>query len=259
MLAHKWAESYRSDNTAFSVARNLLQESQFFCMPSCLDQWIDLFDGHVFTADVQPPFPNTAVVIRMHIEKTDTFRTVIGFFIQRSAHDFDVYVTSQQDAERWVTSPCFMWQQIGEGFQLIQSHERPNPFKDYAEPDDEFVSEFVFAICQAAWMLFTVISSSSVTTTDHPAPKALNKKREKKGKLPLVSYKTLQLNVPNIRNEKENHGGTHSSPRLHFRRGHVRKLRSGRIVKVQPCIVGSKHGMVVKDYHVKAPTASVLP
>lgn len=47
-------------------------------------------------------------------------------------------------------------------------------------------------------------------------------------------------------------GGTHASPRQHDRRGHYRKLRSGKQVWVKSCKVGkASDGVVFKDYVVR--------
>jgi hypothetical protein len=37
-------------------------------------------------------------------------------------------------------------------------------------------------------------------------------------------------------------GGTHASPRLHWRRGHVRRLANGKITNVRPTLVGVMKG-----------------
>lgn len=63
----------------------------------------------------------------------------------------------------------------------------------------------------------------------------LQAKREKAGKPPLPDqYLTIRLNA---RVAKAYQGGTHASPRPHWRRGHVRTLESGKRVAVQPHMV----------------------
>lgn len=48
-------------------------------------------------------------------------------------------------------------------------------------------------------------------------------------------------------------GGTHASPALHERRGHLRALASGKIVPVRPAWVGDPNrGAILKDYRVKS-------
>lgn len=45
--------------------------------------------------------------------------------------------------------------------------------------------------------------------------------------------------------------GTHESPRLHLRRGHIRRLPTGKTTWVRQCIVGNpERGTVEKDYRV---------
>jgi hypothetical protein len=48
-------------------------------------------------------------------------------------------------------------------------------------------------------------------------------------------------------------GGTHASPRHHFRRGHIRQLPTGALTWVRHCLVGSREsGEVLKTYKFEA-------
>lgn len=97
-----------------------------------------------------------------------------------------------------------------------------------------------------------VLACSNVAWIDNPAPKLINKARVKKGKVPLYSYKTLHI-LANESGEKVRSAGNgkHASPRVHLRRGHIRRLQSGKRVWVQSCVVGDKsRGVVAKDYAV---------
>ncbi len=96
-----------------------------------------------------------------------------------------------------------------------------------------------------------VFSCSNVFTIAHEQNKFINAKRVKKKKLPFFSYKTLH-----IKDGKESLSGRdgesiadRNSPRLHFRRGHIRRMANGRKTWVSSCLVGDKSkGMVHKDY-----------
>lgn len=71
----------------------------------------------------------------------------------------------------------------------------------------------------------------------------------KSKKKPLFSTWTLHLKQGN--GESRNLGGTHSPPRLHLRRGHIREYKPGKYTWVQACVVGRKElGIIHKDYAV---------
>lgn len=93
----------------------------------------------------------------------------------------------------------------------------------------------------------SAINCTNVRKVIHNPPVKLQKARGKRGKMPLFSYYTLELNG---RNEPgPSLGGKHNSPRVHLRRGHPRQYRPGKWTWVQPCMVGNKDlGMVHKDY-----------
>ena len=97
----------------------------------------------------------------------------------------------------------------------------------------------------------SVINCANVTTAEVGPPAALNKKRQEKGKQPFFSYKVLQLSDERREAGKGGDGGNHASPRMHLRRGHLRRLES-KVVWVRPAMVnaGANAGVVLKDYAV---------
>ncbi|MCP4127325.1 MAG: hypothetical protein GY753_09715 [Gammaproteobacteria bacterium] len=96
-----------------------------------------------------------------------------------------------------------------------------------------------------------VLNCSNVKTIDSQEKKFINKKRKAKGKLPLFTYKTLHIDTGEREEQKGPSKGAHASPRVHLRRGHIRKLAAGKTTWVQPCVVGDKSkGIVHKEYLV---------
>ncbi len=97
-----------------------------------------------------------------------------------------------------------------------------------------------------------VFSCSNVTTVEHNPPKFINSLRTKKGKVPFFSYRTLHITGERTESDSDSEQkGTHASPRVHLRRGHIRTYANGRKVWVQPCLVGDKSkGLALHDYHV---------
>lgn len=95
----------------------------------------------------------------------------------------------------------------------------------------------------------SVINCANVSMADIGAPAALNKKRREKGKQPFFSYKVLQLSDERRESRTGDGGSSHASPRMHLRRGHLRRLDS-KVVWVRPSMVnpGSRTGVVWKDY-----------
>jgi len=103
-----------------------------------------------------------------------------------------------------------------------------------------------------SWL--AALRCTNIESIDNPPPVALNKKRLKQGKQPLFTYKTLHISQ-----QRRSTGGRagedsgRNTPRLHFRRGHVRRIDAQRLTWVQPCMVGEKErGTVHKDYVLKA-------
>lgn len=100
-----------------------------------------------------------------------------------------------------------------------------------------------------AGLITALACSNSAEPEDVPPPKYINDKRIKKGKTPFYSYKILTLSSSSDP-ESRHLGGTHASPRVHLRRGHVRRLAE-KTVWVNACVVGDKSkGVVEKDYAV---------
>lgn len=95
---------------------------------------------------------------------------------------------------------------------------------------------------------FTAINCTNIRRVEHKPDAKLQNARAKRGKQPLFSYWTLELDLARAESS-ESRGGTHASPRLHLRRGHARQYAPSKWTWVQPCAVGNKKiGMVHKDY-----------
>jgi hypothetical protein len=104
----------------------------------------------------------------------------------------------------------------------------------------EYLTHAVRAFCSA-------MSCVNVQRHHHMIGPKLQKARAKRGKAPLFSYWTLQLDGKSERGD--DCGGTHASPRVHLRRGHPRQYAPGRWTWVQAHAVGNRAaGMVHKDY-----------
>jgi hypothetical protein len=102
-----------------------------------------------------------------------------------------------------------------------------------------------------------ILNLENVTTETHKAPTALNNARIRRGKQPYYDYKVLV--VDNERWDAPTRKSSHSERdgvRSHFRRGHIRRLETGKSVWVRHTIVhGSKEGFVEKTYSLDSKNA----
>jgi len=80
-----------------------------------------------------------------------------------------------------------------------------------------------------------------------------NKRKMALGKLPKFDWKTVVVQTASVQpTVTEFKRVSHASPRLHDRRGHMRRLPNGRTVWVNPCKVGdASKGVIFHDYQVK--------
>jgi hypothetical protein len=175
------------------------------------------------------------------------------------------------DAERYIAiHPFFKWENGAEiatfpiEFMLAidketqsitslskdeQVIERINKLIDSLNPKD--YEHFIIGLPMLVLGYLAVLNCSNVTCVDnHPSP-ALSKKRAKNGKPPLFSYKTLHIHTDKTSLSGISHPSDRSSPRIHLRRGHIRRIDDVRTVWVNSCVVGDKKkGVIVKDYKI---------
>lgn len=107
--------------------------------------------------------------------------------------------------------------------------------------------------------LLMMLHSRSTESRTEPAPDKLNKARIKKGNSPIPEHRVVSI-VPyriakDIRREYGDAGFLRASPRLHWRRSHIRTLESGKRIPIARMLIGYKaddgREMVTQEYHVK--------
>lgn len=120
---------------------------------------------------------------------------------------------------------------------------------------DQFMAACILDIggeVYAVFSLMEALSCSNIKTETLLPPEKLNKRRLERGHSPFLSYKILTLDVPLSENRKSEGTGTHASPRMHLRRGHIRRLENGKKIWVNSCIVGEpENGIMEKTYKIR--------
>jgi hypothetical protein len=176
-------------------------------------------------------------------------------FLARESGDSNVFIRfgKPHGAGSWQESAAEMTVNCDGSFHVIDrfTGERLEGEKLVAEHAgngyaDSEIAWSIAAIADLAYAL-EVFSCTNVIQVEHEPPKTINRSRICKGKVPFFSWKTLH--VKGETDGSGDAGGGHASPRLHFRRGHVRRIGDGRRVWVRSCLVGDKTaGFAGKDY-----------
>ena len=120
------------------------------------------------------------------------------------------------------------------------------PMDNQPLPEDEARMILGFL---AAW--YRALVSGCEASHPEVAQTFTNRRKIAAGKKPSYDWRTVIIEPQKPKSESL--GGTHASPRLHDRRGHLRKLASGKSVWVKQCKVGKAElGTVFHDYEVRA-------
>ncbi len=105
-----------------------------------------------------------------------------------------------------------------------------------------------------AYSCLAVLNAVNVETEERTFKPSTLAKHRRKGKLPLYSYKTLCIRPGRKADDDQEArpaADARRGPRVHLRRGHLRRLE-GKVVWVQPCVVGNREaGMIGKQYRVR--------
>lgn len=168
--------------------------------------------------------------VRHEVEETQVLWSPIGAGIYASP-EFRRLVLKEGDVPGDVRGE---FAGLGDEFAL-----GPTRFTPPNQRDDDAVilrsKHAVWGAIQCFVAAYGLLHMKQYDRHDIPAPEKLNRKRERSGKEPISQRIEIRLN-PQYRTLKAP-GGTHASPRPHWRRGHVRTLASGKRVPVSPHLV----------------------
>lgn len=143
---------------------------------------------------------------------------------------------------------------FGKGPQSSAESITTNSVVVYKNPEFRFAEQdhnTMFAnITYAVIALAALMESQHTKTRMQQVGDKLNNKREKRGLPKIMPFHTVYFEVDGKEyNTDGTFRGTGAQKRMHWRRGHVRHLSSGKITHVRPCLVGS----LGNDVEVKKP------
>lgn len=173
------------------------------------------------------------------------------------------YFSERQNA--WRPTPCSFWFHrnhlelsgtvVSKG--LGHRHLYPSLFDEYyrqCDGDIDALDDQIYLDMKAALDALIefclTINCENVEQSVLLPSEALNKRRQERGGEPFDTYRLLT--IPGAApGEGRGMGGSHASPKLHLRRGHLRRLATGKVTWVRHTLVGDvKKGVAEKTYKV---------
>ena len=145
--------------------------------------------------------------------------------------------------------------EVLDGFQILPLHLK-DEFLDNIEHDKIFLEILISYALLEKFICF--LSCKNITTELNQPDEKLQKARIKRGKLPLISYYTLKLQIPSREGQGSDSKGLWTN-RIHLCRGHMREYTAdapmfGMLVGkywIWPHVRGNKkNGVIVKDYQI---------
>jgi len=232
-----------------------IREAMRLCLIAGLDptelQWFDISAAAQDQSDVgfadqlaryRPPFPRCMVVWRgrsAHHAQYDVFMLVVG---DDPIEGITIAAWKGPTGMRPRGLPQIVYVVDGNVVRYAASND--------AETISEEEASSILAIV-AVW--YRQLDAGSQSHQPYVKATFTNQRKIAAGKAPTYDWRTVKIGAASIRRAQAL-GGTHASPREHDRRGHLRRLRSGKNVWVRPCKVGSpERGAVFKDYEAAKP------
>ena len=245
--------------------RALCAEAQPFLIPHNGDLGLD-GKRSIMMGELRPPYPVTALEFKFTndfgIEKKFAAATIFLMDEWDADNEFCVSMTASYLEPNGTWGWCDELVRIPKGLDLQVTGFDDCTFSGpvlrhplgITDEDPKFRPCWAFFTRIAADFL-CLLSCSNVDVVDAPISRFNREQDARKQRGRFLIYKVLQ--IPDRTAKGEDVGiGTHASPRFHFRRGHIRRLPTGKNCWVRMHSVGNMiNGIVAKDYRVGSPDA----
>ena len=188
--------------------------------------------------EYRPPFNKCLVCFQGESSNYDQIRMWMQVVGESPEEGISLTVWRQVVGHRSFMSPA-MFYMIEDGqIRYGPINEDESMDKRDAEMILGFVSQWYESLAQRTNAFVPIVAQTFT-----------NKRKIAQGKPPTYDWTTVVVTATPPK--KEPHGGTHASPRMHDRRGHLRRLRSGKNVWVKPHKVGDVTlGTIFHDYRI---------
>lgn len=247
-------ESYKKTSKTFEHLENsriFLDHAEFLKMPY-KNIWLDYImdeESPLYEGDIR--VPKRGILVN-ELEKTRLIINIFNYHIEKHC---------------WTMSPVGYLVGVGEYLKEFTGggNIKPVPLVEITGDD---INKFIYddhADMQTLRNFLLLINCKNIKGVAVKAPQRLNKSRIRKGKVPIFTYKVLNVIIPkraSTSTSTSTSGGesTGGTVRLHFCRGHFKMFtkekplfgRHHGLYWWQPHVRGDrKSGVVMKDYNLK--------
>lgn len=178
------------------------------------------------------PFPFSKFILKCDTPKV-SFLLLIEEIAEHSevpggAYNMEI-LWGSDDAESVGMIPatfCISKRELRWGWFNIEDSRSNSPLPDGQESNA--------VSCMMIFLTVLMLLRMSYAKTEIIDSTEINKRRKRMNRPPLPESHVVVVDTEKLARTIHNYGGTHASPTGHDRRGHVRRLRSGKIVCVKP-------------------------
>jgi len=249
-------EHVRPDAPLLSeVVGPLARAARPFSLPPYIDS-DPPYTGYLFESEpavsnleeYHQPFPVIALEFLICDDRDENRRiptvAIIGHDEQK--HELLIAQASKLKGHpNWTWSPAGLSVKIKGPLELNKLAILPINFRNrpLSHPEVQLLVNAMNPAVMAAYEVAVLLQCQNVSIVRIEAPDKINKKRKRKGKRPLPDGYVIRVTREVTRleydrnEEEEEEKRMRTSPRTHFRRGHIRRLRSGALIWIAPTIV----------------------
>jgi hypothetical protein len=191
--------------------------------------------------------PHTAIIGRQHLDGSSLKR--VSWFIVAPARiadmgEFMVPLMSGELIGDDLSDGIVNWRSLTTQRHASRKTGKPWDDETYQEGAEKAISFLLSST--------TLLMSQDVETEIIPAPTKLNLQRQKKGRVEVGERRVVRIKKACRHAYTDAVERYKSSPRMHWRRGHFRRVREDLIVPVAPCIIGGNEAVrpIIKRYEV---------
>lgn len=211
-------------------------EVQWFDISGTLDKGIV---AHSWLQEYRPPFEKCIVVWQGKSESHQTYEMFMTVSGNNPEEGIFIGVHKGPHGQKPREVPMIVYR-LDNG---VVRYGAVNEGDTLLEEDAQMVLSVV-----GSW--YRLLAQGCEMHKPHVSQTFTNRRKIAQGKVPSYEWTTVYIEPSKPRSEGT--GRTHESPRLHDRRGHLRRLRTGRNVWVRECKVGdAAKGRVWHDYKIR--------